>query len=152
MKYLMTGLITASLLLTGCSGMGVDKQTVGAGVGGIIGGVAGSHVGGGRGNTAAIIAGTLAGAMMGGAIGKSMDATDRLNAQQALESSPSGQPISWRNPDSNAQYIVTPTSTHYRSDGSPCREYSTTAIIDGRKETVYGTACRQPDGTWQASS
>jgi surface antigen len=34
-------------------------------------------------------------------------------------------------------------------DGSICREFSTTAIIDGKSETVYGTACQQRDGSWQ---
>lgn len=148
-KLLVTGLIASSLVVVGCSS-GIDKQTIGSGVGGVIGGIAGSQVGKGNGRTAAIVAGTLAGAMLGGAVGKSMDATDRYNTQQALETAPVGQAVSWKNPDNQARYTITPTQTNYRSDGSPCREYSTTAIIDGKKQTVYSTACRQADGTWQA--
>lgn len=30
-----------------------------------------------------------------------------------------------------------------------CQVYSTEAIIKGKKETVYGTACRQSDGSWE---
>ena len=30
-----------------------------------------------------------------------------------------------------------------------CREYRTVATIDGRSERLYGTACRQPDGSWR---
>jgi len=150
-KLLITGLFASSLVLTACSGSGVSKQSIGSGVGGIIGGIAGSSVGGGNGRTAAIVAGTLAGAMLGGAVGKSMDATDKYNTQQALETAPVGQPVSWTNPDNQSRYTVTPTRTNYRSDGSPCREYSTTAIINGKKETIYSTACRQTDGTWQAA-
>lgn len=30
-----------------------------------------------------------------------------------------------------------------------CREYSSTAIVGGRRVPVYGTACRRPDGSWQ---
>ena len=30
-----------------------------------------------------------------------------------------------------------------------CREYTTTAEIDGRMQRVVGKACRQPDGSWQ---
>ena len=30
-----------------------------------------------------------------------------------------------------------------------CREYRTTATIAGRRQHLYGTACRQPDGSWQ---
>ena len=29
------------------------------------------------------------------------------------------------------------------------REYQTTIMIDGRRERAYGTACLQPDGSWQ---
>ena len=149
-KLFITGLFAGSLVFAGCSS-GINKQTIGSGVGGIIGGIAGSQVGGGTGRTAAIVAGTLAGAMLGGAVGQSMDTTDKYNTQQALETAPVGQPVSWKNPDNNTRYTVTPTRTNHRSDGTPCREYSTTAIINGRKETVYSTACRQADGTWQAT-
>jgi hypothetical protein len=30
-----------------------------------------------------------------------------------------------------------------------CREYQSSAVIDGRKQPTYGTACRQPDGSWR---
>jgi hypothetical protein len=30
-----------------------------------------------------------------------------------------------------------------------CREYQGTADIGGGPQTVYGTACQQPDGTWR---
>jgi len=30
-----------------------------------------------------------------------------------------------------------------------CREYTKAAIIEGEKQRVEGTACRQPDGTWK---
>ena len=30
-----------------------------------------------------------------------------------------------------------------------CREYQTSGMIDGRMERLYGTACLQPDGSWQ---
>lgn len=29
-----------------------------------------------------------------------------------------------------------------------CREYQTTAKIEGRQQRLYGTACLQPDGSW----
>ena len=29
-----------------------------------------------------------------------------------------------------------------------CREATTTVVIGGRQQRVYGTACRQPDGSW----
>lgn len=33
--------------------------------------------------------------------------------------------------------------------GRYCREYQTTVVINGQSQPSYGTACRQPDGTWQ---
>lgn len=30
-----------------------------------------------------------------------------------------------------------------------CREYQSTAVINGKKQPTYGTACRQPDGSWR---
>ena len=30
-----------------------------------------------------------------------------------------------------------------------CREYNANAVIDGRRVPVYGTVCRQPDGSWR---
>jgi len=126
-----------------------SKQDIGTVTGGVIGGVLGSQVGQGHGRDAAIIAGAIAGAFVGGAIGKSMDETDKLKTTQALENSPTGDSSTWRNPDTGNRYTVTPTHTYETASG-PCRDFTTEAVIDGRKETVYGKACRQPDGTWKA--
>jgi hypothetical protein len=41
----------------------------------------------------------------------------------------------------------------FRDDaGRYCREYQRTAIIDGREQPVYGTACLMPDGAWRIVS
>jgi surface antigen len=37
----------------------------------------------------------------------------------------------------------------YQSGGSYCREFQNDVTIDGKKENAYGTACRQPDGSWK---
>lgn len=137
--------------LAGCQTPPTQEDT-GKAVGGILGGVLGAQVGKGKGRTAAIIAGTLAGAYIGGAVGKNMDEADRMKAAQTLEYNRSNQPTTWTNPDTNSTYTVTPTRTYNVSSGQPCREYTTEAIIGGKRETVYGTACRQPDGSWQAAN
>ncbi|PLX61224.1 RT0821/Lpp0805 family surface protein [Sedimenticola selenatireducens] len=142
-------LLILLFLLTGCENL--SKRDTGTVLGGIAGGILGNQVGGGSGRTAAIIVGTLAGAYIGGSIGQQMDDNDRYRSQQALESNPINRTSSWRNPDSGNSYQVTPTRT-YETTSGPCREYTTEAVIDGRTETVYGTACRQPDGTWQAAN
>ncbi|MHB1241431.1 MAG: RT0821/Lpp0805 family surface protein, partial [Gammaproteobacteria bacterium] len=35
-------------------------------------------------------------------------------------------------------------------NGRYCREYVTDVDVGGRKQQAYGTACRQPNGSWQA--
>ena len=145
----MTSTILATLVsLTGCATYQGQQEPAGMVIGGILGGVLGSEVGGGRGRTAAIIAGTLAGAAIGGAVGRSMDEVDHMKTAQTLETVRTGVPAQWRNPDTGNSYSVVPTRTYDTSTG-PCREYTIDAMIGGRPEKIYGTACRQPDGSWR---
>ncbi|MPY70224.1 MAG: hypothetical protein GEU92_09055 [Alphaproteobacteria bacterium] len=70
-------------------------------------------------------------------------------------------------------YVVRPPVTVYQSYQSPptvvyvpapgaiasppppqvassyCREYTETVVIGGQTHSAYGTACQQPDGSWQ---
>jgi len=119
-------------------------------VGGILGGVLGSQVGGGSGRTVATILGTIAGVAIGGEVGRSMADTDRLKTAHTLESVRTGVSSRWVNPDTGNSYVVEPTRT-YDQAGSPCREYTVDATIGRSRERVIGTACRQPDGSWQAT-
>ncbi len=146
MKPIITTLtaVFISATLVACA---VDKQTVGTGVGGAVGGVLGANVGDGSGKTAAIIGGTLIGAIIGGKIGADMDELDRRRAATTLETYPTGRTNSWQNPDSGANYNFTPTRT-YETSGQPCREYDMEVYIDGRREIVKGTACRNSRGEW----
>ena len=45
-----------------------------------------------------------------------------------------------------------PTRDFRDNDGRYCREYQRTALIDGREQQIYGTACLMPDGSWQIVS
>jgi surface antigen len=128
-----------------------QQEQAGVVIGAVVGGLLGSQVGQGGGRTAATIIGTMAGAMVGGNIGRSMDETDRIKTSHALESVRTGVPSHWRNPDSGHQYTVVPTRTYDTRQG-PCREYTVDAVIGGRSEKVYGTACRQPDGSWRVTN
>ncbi|MFO7593509.1 MAG: RT0821/Lpp0805 family surface protein [Pseudomonadota bacterium] len=139
--------ITGVLGLSGCAGTGPQEQS-GMVIGGVLGGLLGSEVGGGSGRTAAIIVGTMAGAAIGGSVGRSMDDLDRMRTAATLENVRTGVSSTWRNPDTGYQYTVTPTETYETSSG-PCREYTINAIIGGSTEQVYGTACRQADGSWR---
>ena len=147
-RLLPAGLIATALAAGGCTG---TKEEAGQVIGAIAGGVLGNQVGSGSGRVAATIAGTMLGGYLGGQLGRAMDENDRYRAAQTLESAPTGRTVSWRNPDTGNEFAVTPTRT-YEQGNRPCREYTTEAWIGGRKETIYGTACRQPDGTWQAAN
>ena len=141
--------LAAGISLVGCES--ATKQDVGTVSGAVIGGLVGSQFGKGGGQLLGVGLGALAGAYIGGAIGKNMDDTDRLKMQRALENNRSGQPAYWQNQQTGDSYTVVPTQ-NVTVNGNPyCREYRTTAIIAGKKQQMYGTACRQPDGTWQQS-
>ncbi len=135
------------LLLTGCGSV-PTKEEQGLLIGAIAGGVLGHQVGGGSGQVLATMVGTIAGAAIGGTIGRAMDDTDRLNTAVALENVRTGVASSWVNPDTGNVYRVTPTRT-FESGTGPCREYTVEATIGGSDEELYGTACRQSDGSWR---
>jgi len=148
----LIGLLTVAL--AACAQVeDAPKQSAGTVVGAGLGALAGSQIGGGRGQLAATAIGTLLGAWAGSEIGKSLDRADRIAAthatNRALEHNPTGTPSTWRNPDSGHRGTVTPTRT-FQSGGRDCREYEHRVFIDGQSETLRGTACRQPDGTWEA--
>jgi surface antigen len=136
-----------ALTLFGCS-TAPSKQDQGMIIGAIAGGILGHQVGGGSGQVLATMVGTVAGAAIGGSIGRTMDDYDRMNTAVALENVRTGVPSSWVNPDTGYEYVVTPTNT-YDSGTGPCREYIMDATIGGKTEQIYGTACRQADGSWQ---
>jgi len=152
MKKMTTAIIAlvASISLVGCAEM--TKQDVGAVSGGVIGGLVGSQFGGGNGKLVAVGAGALAGALIGGAIGKNMDDTDKMRMNQALESNSVGQPAYWQNQKTGTHYTVVPTRNVTVDGNQYCREYRSTANVAGKKQQIYGTACRQPDGSWQVVS
>lgn len=151
-RIVAIGLVSLGLLSSCASLTNEDVGTVG---GGVIGGLLGSQFGGGSGKVAAAAAGSLIGAYVGGQVGRTMDRQDKMQMQQALENSPTGRTVRWQNPDSKNTYTVTPTKTYYRKQGSSsqaCREYTTTAIIGGKREQIYGKACRMSDGSWKVIS
>jgi len=141
--------LLCGIALTGCATPPSQEQT-GMIVGGVLGGVLGSQVGEGGGRTAATIVGTIVGATIGGSVGRSMDEHDRLKTAHALENVRTGVPSRWHNPDTGNQYTVVPTRTYEVAQG-PCREYTVDAVVGGKPDKVFGTACRQADGSWRVA-
>jgi len=85
--------------------------------------------------------------------GASIRGSDQLAAtdsfQNALEYNRSGTATSWRNPDTDHSGATVPVRTFQTADGVYCREFQQNIIIDNQQQRGYGTACRQPDGSWQ---
>lgn len=150
MKTILTTIVIflSCISITACDTM--NNQDVGTLAGGIAGGILGSTIGKGGGQLVAIGAGSLIGAYLGGSVGRSMDRADRMHMVGALENNQVGKPAYWRNMNTGVEYEVVPTRNVRVKHHRYCREYRTMAIIDGRKQSMYGTACRQPDGSWKA--
>lgn len=127
------------------------REQIGQVVGGVGGAVIGSQIGQGTGQIAAAVGGTLLGVLIGGAVGRSLDQADYACAGQILEYAPNNRAIVWQNPQTGGSYRMVPTNA-YQADGRYCREYTSTATVAGRTQQIYGTACRQPDGSWQIVS
>lgn len=152
----MLAIALTGAALAGCAGnpeTGTGpKENTGTLVGALAGAAIGSQIGGGPGERiAAGVGGALIGGLIGNRIGSAMDDEDKQRAyaaqMQALESGPSGAPVAWRNPDSGRYGSVVPGPA-YDSHGTKCRPYTHTIYIDGRPQTARGSACRNPDGTW----
>ncbi len=156
LKNIAISLVLAVSLTACADSQYGQKQQVGAVLGGVAGGLLGSKVGGGSGKLAATAIGSVLGVFLGSEVGKSLDKADQTYAsqthQKALEKSPTGNTEEWRDPDSGHSGSVTPTYTFRKGDGQYCREYQQTVTVGGRTENAYGTACRQPDGSWQVAS
>lgn len=147
---LLSVVLTTSL--AGCAGR-ISHEDTGAITGAIAGGIIGNQVGGGMGKSLATGAGFLIGAVIGANIGRHLDESDERRAQLVLEDNKTGERSSWVNPDTQNRVSVTPTRTFKkrsgRHQGRYCREYQTEVIVGGKRHDAYGTACRQPDGSWE---
>ncbi len=164
-KFKIIAIILTASMLTACTqpngapnsgvmnGGGLNKQDIGTGVGAIGGGVIGSTMGRGNGRIATTIAGGLLGGIIGNSVGKSLDNADMAAynsaSQRALETAPAGQALPWRNPQSGNSGTITPSNYYQNQEGQYCREYNQTIVVGGQSKQGYGTACRQPDGSWQ---
>ena len=84
---------------------------------------------------------------------RTLAAEDRTLAeaavQEALESLPSRQTRSWRNPATGSSGFVMPIRTFRIESGHFCREYQEAIATPGSAEARQFTACRRAaDGAW----
>jgi surface antigen len=140
-----------ALALVGCANGG-PNQTGGTIGGAAIGGLLGSQFGHGSDRLAMTALGTFAGAMIGSSIGKQMDDNDRRRAHEAEERAYRahvGETITWDNPDNGHHGHITPIRDGHSESGAYCREFQTEVVVGNDRQQAYGTACRQPDGSWK---
>ena len=142
--------VLGACVSTGCETVnGTPKTAIGGLGGAAVGGLIAAAAGGGG---TAIAASVIGGALVGGLAGNLLDDRDKRmaneTAQRALETAPSGKAVAWTNPDTGHSGTVTPVRT-YESNGNFCREFTQTVTIGGKPENSFGTACRQPDGSWR---
>jgi hypothetical protein len=71
-------------------------------------------------------------------------------AQIAATTAPLGERIIWQ--EGNASGYVVATREGTTTSGRYCREFQQEVSIGGRIEEAYGTACRNPDGSWEVVS
>jgi len=135
------------LLLTSCAE--IDSMSKGAK--GAAGGAAGGALIGqaiGR-STEATLIGMAVGTVLGYIVGNEMDKSDRQQLNHAYETGPSGQPVTWVNPDSGKNYQVTPQPAYTNtSTNQTCRKAELTGTVDGKPQTTVTTACRNAEGQW----
>jgi surface antigen len=150
-KPLLAGTLALALVGSLALGACANKEEAGTAIGAVTGGIIGNQFGKGSGKVAATFAGAVIGGIVGNSIGRDLDARDRELARQAeydaWERGPPGRPVRWRNPDRN-HYGEIVAEGYYDRGGSRCRDFIHTVWIDGRRQQMRGTACRNPDGTW----
>ena len=136
----------------GIGGMG-PKQSGGALVGAAAGGLIGNQFGSGGGKAAATLLGVLIGGYAGSSIGQSMDNIDRQYAAQASYNAlQSGQPMQWQNPQTGHYGMVQPGPMYSNGSGGYSRQYQQTIYVDGRPQTMTGTAYRDQYGNWRVQN
>lgn len=148
-QHIMVGVIASALVLGACE-EGREREQAGTLIGAAAGALLGSAV---SDSTVLIAVGAVAGAYLGGQLGRRLDERDRSymqsSTQKALATAPAGQTSRWSNPDSGNSGTITPQRNFTNNQGQTCREFQQSITVSGQTETGYGTACRQPDGTWR---
>lgn len=136
-------LLLTLLALTSCANKAQTGAVGGAAAGAIIGQAIGHNTGG-------TLIGAAVGTMLGYIVGNEMDKYDRQQLNHVYERGTSSQPSSWVNPDTGNQYMVTPQPAYQNpSTQRVCRRAEINAVIDGRQEKTYSTACRDEYGQWE---
>lgn len=157
-RRLGAALVVAALGMTALSGCeSVERETGiskgaqtgalgGAAAGGVIAAIAGA-------NPAWIAGSTILGGVVGGLIGDHLSKRDReqhaQSSYQAFETQSAGGQTSWHNQESGNRGTTTIDRVYRTSAGKLCKDFTQTITAGDETETVRGTTCQEPDGTWK---
>jgi surface antigen len=155
--FIKAALLIASfgLVVSCASNTRSENTTIGAVSGAVAGGIAGSAIGAGTGQVVAIGVGAVAGAIIGGVIGHNMESSDDKQASYVMEHNAPNKPTHWKNKKTKKHYTLVPTSQHIAVKGNnDCRNFHAIMYNEGdsKKQEVTGIACRQANGSWQATT
>ena len=143
MKYVSGLALLFLMLLASCANRAQTGAAGGAAAGALIGQAIGHNTGG-------TLIGAAVGTMLGYIVGSEMDKYDRQQLDHMYERGVSNQRSTWVNPDTGNQYTVTPQPAYQEpSSRRVCRRAEIEAVIDGRPERTYSTACRNEYGQWE---
>ena len=143
MKYVSVLAFLFLKLLASCANRAQTGAAGGAAAGALIGQAIGHNTGG-------TLIGAAVGTMLGYIVGSEMDKYDRQQLDHMYERGVSNQRSTWVNPDTGNQYTVTPQPAYQEpSSRRVCRRAEIEAVIDGRPERTYSTACRNEYGQWE---
>ena len=143
MKYVSVLALLVLMLLASCANRAQTGAAGGAAAGALIGQAIGHNTGG-------TLIGAAVGTMLGYIVGSEMDKYDRQQLDHMYERGVSNQRSTWVNPDTGNQYTVTPQPAYQEpSSRRVCRRAEIEAVIDGRPERTYSTACRNEYGQWE---
>jgi|GEM_PF-4155175 len=120
-------IIILTLLLTGCATTDAEKQQQLA-------------------NAPLVSAGLITPKMA-----KYMAYDDADKIQQLISTSQPQANEKWKNKITHDAYQFSSLDISVNVAGQPCRTYQIKASISGHKQQLQAVACRQPDGTWQAT-
>ncbi|MEJ2031518.1 MAG: glycine zipper domain-containing protein [Deltaproteobacteria bacterium] len=144
-KITMLFAIVSLFFMVSCQTDQFGKKETGAAVGAAGGAILGQAIGR---STGATLLGGAIGGVLGYIVGSQMEKSDRVNLNQTLESTPSYETKKWTNPDTGAQYEVTPKPAYQAPEtGKVCRKVDILSDINGQTEKTEATACRE-DGRW----
>lgn len=141
------GLVMALLAVAGCSTTRLENIPAAPSVASLFS-PRGSSASGGA--VAQTIISAMDGGLIGGMKGLSLSAADRTSALEAeyraLEYMPNGQAVDWQGKGGVGGQVV--AAQPYRVGSQDCRQYSHAVTMNGGKQTVRGTACRDANGSW----